>query len=71
MFSKKNLPILLAATGAFVNIADAFTAEGDPGKGFFYGSSGVLRPLNQYLPINLGLLLILSGLALWLWRKYA
>lgn len=58
---KKNLPYILIGAGAAINIMDAFTAKGDPTKGFFYGTGGILKPVNDALPINLGLGLMVAG----------
>jgi hypothetical protein len=61
----KNLPYILIGAGAGINVVNSITAGGDPSKGVFYGSSGILKPVNDALPINFGLALIIVGVV-WL-----
>jgi len=67
----KNLPLILVGAGALTNIVDAYTAKGAPEGGFFYGPGGLLKPINDALPVNLGLLLMLIGAALWIWAQFS
>lgn len=57
----KALPWILVGTGATINIVNAVTAQGDPARGFFYGSEGILKAINDPLPINVGFILIALG----------
>lgn len=65
----KMLPWILIFAGVAINIADAYTAHGDPAAGYFYGDQGVLRGVNAALPINVGLLLIFVGAGLFIYQK--
>ncbi len=69
MTKKEKLALGLAAGGALLNIADAFTAKGDPTQGIVYGDSGFLKAINDKLPLNVGLLLILAGAGLFLYVR--
>ena len=65
----KMLPWILIGAGALINIADAFTAKGDATKGYFYGTGGVLKAVNDALPVNVGVALMLAGGGLLAWRE--
>jgi hypothetical protein len=65
----RTLPWILIGAGALINIADAFTAAGDAAKGYFYGTGGVLKGVNDALPVNFGVALMIAGGGLLAWRE--
>jgi len=68
----RTLPWILIGAGALINIADAFTAGtagADPKKGYFYGTDGVLKAVNDALPVNFGVALMIAGGGLLVWRE--
>lgn len=68
MMSVKQTGITLAIAGVGANLVDAVTAKDTTG-GILFGSTGALKRINDSLPINLGLLLILIGAALFVYSK--
>ena len=69
----KRTALYLAGAGVAINVIDAVTsktADGsiDASKGAMYGDKGILKFSNS-LPINLGLLLIAAGAALYIWKR--
>jgi hypothetical protein len=68
----RTLPWILIGAGALINIADAFTAGtagADPKQGYFYGTHGVLKAVNDALPVNFGVALMIAGGGLLAWRE--
>lgn len=65
----KTLGIGLMIGGAGVNLIDAVTAKG-PDGGVLFGPDAPLRSINDQLPINLGLMLLLIGGGLFLFSKF-
>jgi hypothetical protein len=63
-----NTGIMLMIAGAGANLVDAVTAK-DASGGVLFGSDGALKAINDRLPLNMGLMVILIGLAIWVWPK--
>jgi len=66
----KKVAIGLVAAGAALNIADAYTAKGTATGGVVYGATGFLKPVNDMLPLNLGVMLMVAGAALFAYLKF-
>lgn len=65
----KTLGIGLMIGGAGVNLIDAVTANG-PDGGALFGPNAPLRSINDKMPINIGLMLLLIGGGLFLYSKF-
>jgi len=65
----KTLPWILIGAGALINIVDAYTSGGAATKGYFYGTGGLLKAVNDALPVNFGLALMIAGGGLLAWRE--
>ena len=65
----KTLPWILIGAGALINIVDAYTSGGVAAKGYFYGTGGLLKAVNDALPVNFGLALMITGGGLLAWRE--
>lgn len=80
VFSKRNLPVTLAATGIALNVIDTATqTEGTAEGGVVFGPSGILTPIDSAIPtiripgteipMNTAGWLVVIGVLLWLWMK--
>ena len=49
--------------------SELFYGGVDPKQGYFYGTHGVLKAVNDALPINFGVALMIAGGGLLAWRE--
>lgn len=63
--SKKKIGVILMVGGVLLNIADAYTANGSATGGYFYGTNGVLKTINDALPVSFGVAAAGVGAALY------
>lgn len=69
--NKAHLGLTLAGAGLGLMLVDKFTTPAGGTGGALYGTTGILTPVKNALPIDPTILLVGAGLALWAWAKFA